>query len=97
MIVVRNVFQLKFGKAKEAKALIKENQRILKKYKYGAARYLTDVTGPYYILEMELTAKSLADYEDQSLKMMNAPEFGDWYQKFMPLVESGSRQIYSVI
>ncbi len=97
MIVIRNVFQLKFGKAKEARALIEENQKILKKYNYGAARFLSDVTGPFYILEMEFTAESLAEYEKTSHDMTKAPEFGEWYQKFIPLVDSGSRQIYTVI
>jgi hypothetical protein len=97
MIVVRNVFNLKFGKAKDAKALIAENQNLLKKYKYGPARFLTDMTGPFYRLEMEINAQNLADFEKTSQEMMKAPEFSEWYKKFTPLVESGSREIYSVI
>lgn len=97
MIVVRNVFNLKFGKAKEAKALVEEQKKMLKKYNYAEPRFLTDVTGPFYVIEMEITAADLAQYEKQSLDMMKAPEFGEWYQRFIPLVDSGSRQIYTVV
>jgi hypothetical protein len=97
MIIVRNTFQLKFGKAKEAKDLIAENQKLVKKYNIPPSRYLTDLTGPFYILEMEVTAKDLSDYEKQSSEMMKAPEFGEWYKKFIPLIESGSRTIYNVL
>jgi hypothetical protein len=57
MIVVRNVFQLKFGKAKEAVALLKEGLAIQKKALSGvefSTRVLTDVTGPFYTLVLEL-------------------------------------------
>ena len=58
MIVVRNVFQLKFGKAKEAVALLKEGLAIQKKALADvdlSTRLLTDVTGPNYRLVLELT------------------------------------------
>ena len=66
MIVVRNVFQLKFGKAKEAVALMKEGVAIQKKALAGvefSTRLLTDVTGPFYTLVLELTVPSLATFE----------------------------------
>jgi hypothetical protein len=40
MILVRDVFRLKFGKAKEARALLKEGMRISKK-----AGFITPVPG----------------------------------------------------
>ena len=51
MIVVRNVFQLKFGKAREALAVMKEGIAIQKRLAAeGSARLLTDVTGRHYTL-----------------------------------------------
>ena len=66
MIVVRNVFQLKFGKAREAVALVKEGLAIQKKAVTGldfSTRLLTDVTGPFYTLVLELTVPSLSTFE----------------------------------
>lgn len=97
MILVRDIFQLKFGKAKEAKALAKEGGEIDKKYGYGPSRFLTDLTGPYYTLVMESTYENLAAYEKAMKDTMSAKEFGEWYQKFIPLVESGRREIFTIV
>ena len=45
MIVVRNVFRLKFGKARDAIALAKEVEAIGKKHGGTPSKYLTDLTG----------------------------------------------------
>jgi len=97
MIVVRNVFQLKFGKAKDAKAIIKENQELMKKYGHPIPRFMTDVTGEFYTLIMELSYENLSAYEKSSSEAMGAKEFDQWYQKFVPLVQSGHREIYNVL
>ena len=97
MIVVRNIFQLKFGKAKNAKALIKENQELMKKYGHATSRFLTDLTGEYYTFIMETTYENLAAFEKSSQDAMGAKEFGKWYSKFVPLVESGRREIFNLV
>jgi hypothetical protein len=45
MILVRDVFQLKVGKAKEAKTLFQEVGALMKKYGLPQGRALTDLTG----------------------------------------------------
>ena len=97
MIVVRNVFQLKFGKAKEAKALVKEIQELMKKYGQASSRYLTDLTGEFYTLVMETSYENLTAYEKSSQDAMGAKEFEQWYGKFVPLVESGRREIFNIV
>lgn len=97
MILVRNVFQLKFGKAREASALIKENEALIKKHGGAPTRFLTDLTGPFYTLVMEITYQNLADLEKSQKEIMGTKEFSDWYQRFIPLVESGTREIYTIV
>lgn len=97
MIVIRNVFQLKFGKAKEAIALVKESEAIMKRHGGAPTRYLTDVTGQFYTLVMEITYESLTAMETAQKQVMGSKEFSDWYQKFIPLVESGTREVYSIV
>lgn len=97
MILVRDVFQLKFGKAREAKALALEGAAIEKKSGYGPSRFLTDLTGPYYTLVMESTYDSLAAFENALKDVLSSKEFGQWYQKFIPLVESGRREIFTIV
>jgi hypothetical protein len=97
MIVVRDVFQLKFGKTKEAIALSKEGFAIIKKAGYNPSRALVDFTGRYYTLVLESEYTSLSEYEDRILDTQANAEWGKWYQKFVPLIETGYREIMRVV
>jgi hypothetical protein len=100
MIVIRNVFQLKFGKAREAIALTKEGIAIQKRVMSGidySARVLTDVTGPFYTLVLELTLPNLATFESNAPRIFGDKEWQANYQKVSQLVESGYREIFSIV
>lgn len=98
MIVVRNVFRLKFGQARPAIALWKEGRVIMKRINPNAApRLLTDVVGPSYTLVFEDIYENLAAFEQASRLVMGNDEWRAWYQKFLPLVDSGSREIFNVV
>ena len=97
MIVVRNVFRLKFGKAREAVALLKEGVAIQKRAGANfSPRVLTDRTGPFYTVVLELTLPSLSAYETEAPRIMGDKDFQANYQKLVPLVESGYREIYTI-
>ncbi len=97
MILVRDVFQLKFGKAKEAKALWKEWSAIEKKFGYGPSRASVDLTGTFYTFVLENTFESVSAFEQALKKTLAAREFSNWYRKFTLLVESGRREIYTIV
>jgi len=97
MIVVRDVFQLRFGAAKEAKALLTERGRIWKQAGYAVPRQLMDLTGRYYTLVLESTFESVADWDAAMRAIHAAAEWGAWFERFRLLVESGHREIYTVI
>ena len=100
MIVVRNVFRLKFGKTKEALALVKQGMEIQKRVLTGvefSTRLLTDVTGPFYTLVLELTVPNLATFESHAPKIFADKEFQANYQQMSPLVESGYREVFTVV
>ena len=100
MIVIRNVFQLKFGKAREAVALAKEGIAIQKKALAGvdfSTRLLTDVTGPFYTLVLELTVPSFSIFESTAPKLFGDKEWQANYQKMTPLVESGHREVFTLV
>ena len=66
MIVIRNVFRLKFGQAREAVALAKQGLTIPEGVMTGvdhSSRLLTDVTGPFYTLVLELTVPEFSSFE----------------------------------
>ena len=100
MIVIRNVFQLKFGKAREAVALMKEGMAIQKRVMSGleySNRILTDVTGPFYTLVLELTVPNLATFESNAPRLFGDKEWQAHYQKVEPLVESGYREVFLIV
>jgi hypothetical protein len=100
MILVRDIFQVKFGRMKEAKDVWKEMLKAMPasgagRGDPGKPRLLTDLTGQYYTLVLESTFKDLAEYEAFSRKEMAA--VGSQYQKFVPLVDSGHREIFTIV
>jgi len=97
MFVVRDIFQLKFGMAREAKALLAEGMEINRKLGYGEGRVLTDFTGPSYRLILESTFNDLADYEQRLIGSMGAPEWQEWYRKAVPLIDSSYREILRLV
>ena len=100
MVVIRNVFQLKFGKAREAVALFKEGIAIQKKVGEGinfSTRLLTDVTGPFYTVVLELTVPSLGAFEAGAPRLMGDKDWQANYQKIGALVESGYREVFTLV
>ena len=99
MIVVRNVFKLKFGGSKEAVALWKKGLAIANRagFTNGSARILTDLAGPFYTLVVETTHDSLADYERGAKGLMDAKEWKEWYGSVVALTEGGHREIFTVV
>ena len=63
MILIRDIFQLKFGRAKDAMALLKEGTQLMKKAGHAPDRVLTDLVGNFYSLVMETTANNLSEFE----------------------------------
>lgn len=98
MLVVRDIFQLEFGKAKEAIDILKRGSKVLAGANYPVVRILADVTGEYYTVVMETEVESLATWEQG---MEETPELADWQQiyrnEFVPLVRQGRREIFRVV
>jgi hypothetical protein len=96
MIVVRDVFQAKYGKGGDVVALFKEaQQRWPKSARYGR-RILTDASGPFYTVVTETEVESLAAWEKLLAEVFANPEFGAWFGRMTALVESGRREFYNI-
>ena len=98
MVVIRNVFRLKFGKAREAVGLFKEGIAIQKRVGLDfSTRLLTDVTGPFYTVVLEITAPNLAAFEGGAPRLMGDKDWQANYQKIGSLVDSGYREIFTLV
>ncbi len=100
MIVVRDIFQVKFGKSKEATAIWKQGLAIIKTKPFGSGpvRMLTDLAGaPYYTLVLESTFDSVSQWEQASTSLRSDSAWKAWYPQVATVMDSGRREILSVI
>ena len=72
MIVVRNVFRLKFGAAKEARKLWTEGRALMEKTTSMPPRVLFDLTGPFYTFVLETTHPSVKAWESNTISLSAA-------------------------
>jgi hypothetical protein len=94
MIIVRNVFQAKYGKGDELLALFKEARRTWASQ--VPMRLLTDLSGPFFTVVAEFSAGSLAEWERVQAQEFARPEFGEMFARTLSLTESGRREYYTV-
>lgn len=99
MIVVLNVYRIKFEKAEQAMALWRDG---MAKYQQRrvvntiATRLLTDSVGTYFTLMVEVTAGSLDDYERWKKEFLGNRENGEWYRKFTNLASGQYKEMFKV-
>ena len=93
MMIVRDVFQTKYGQGGELVALLKEAQRDMP---LGFQRILTDASGPFFTVVTEIEVANLGDWETLMAEVFSDPKFGEWFTRMTPLVESGRREFYNV-
>ena len=97
MIIERNIFHLKFGKAKEALVLWNEMLDVLKKLDgHPAMRMMTDLSGTSYTLIVEINLKSFMDINPKNYQWVTNTETQALYQKFIPLCDSAQREYYKI-
>jgi hypothetical protein len=100
MIVVRDIFRLKFGQSKDAVNLWKQAMTLLTSCGIAVrgARLLTDLAGPaFYTVILESTYDSLSDWEKAHEAAKGNAAWREVYSKILPLTESGHREVLSVL
>lgn len=101
MLVVRDVFQAKYGRGDELVALFKE----LDGYWHASShevpfrsfRILTDASGPFFTVVTEMEVDNLAAWEGVVAQELALPQFGEWFARMTSLVETGRREFYHLV
>lgn len=94
MILVRGVFQAKYGRGSELVALLKEGQEL-----WGGGHpswILTDLSGPFFTVVSESMYPDFAAWQKEAQEIFERPDFSDWFARMTELVESGRREFYTV-
>ena len=101
MLVVRDLFQAKYGRGDELVALFKEIAGHWEQSHHPISlhgfRILTDASGPFFTVVTELEVESFAVWPQFMAAEFALPQFADWFSRMMPLVESGRREFYNVV
>jgi hypothetical protein len=93
MIIVRDIFQAKYGKGSDLAAHFKETKKWSIQY---SPRILTDMSGSFFTVVTETEFESMAEFEQKSGEIFSTPEFGEWFGRMTELVESGRREFYNI-
>jgi len=94
MIVVRGVFQAKYGKGDELVQLFKEGAMWSGRQR---TRILTDLSGPFFTVISEGEYESLAAWQAEGQQIFGNARFAAWFERMTALVESGRREFYNVV
>jgi hypothetical protein len=99
MLLVRQVFQAKYGRGDELVALFKEfNTRMQQEGGQGPRfRILTDASGPFFTVVTENEVENLATWEGRFSASMSSAWMEEWFGRMVPLVESGHREFYNIV
>ena len=99
MLLVRQVFQAKYGRGDELVALFRELNARMRDAGELMPRFriLTDASGPFFTVVTEVEVENFAAWEQGFRESMDQPWMGEWFGQMMPLVESGSREFYNIV
>ena len=98
MIIERNIFYLKFGKAKEGIEIWKQilNEAKRNNFKGPEMRLLSDISGTAYTLILEMHIGSFTDINSKNTIWATHPSFQELYQQFIPLCEKAHREYFKI-
>jgi len=97
MIIVRDVFQLKYGTARPVKALMQESKKFMTPERQKNSRVMFDLVGPAYTMVLENTYANISEWEKDMSSTFNEEEWKTWYPKFTPHVNSSYREIFTLL
>lgn len=96
MMIERNVFRIKYGKMKEAKAIWLKICETLTPALDTKFRLLTDLTGPAYTLVMEIELRDFNHIEVLKEKWTSSTEVVALYQQFILVCDSSERTLFQI-
>jgi hypothetical protein len=97
MIVIRDVFRCKPGKAKVLIEQFKTAMPLMiGEENMGKVRILVDAVSTYWTVVIETEAESLAEFEKRMSEMKPSPEAEKAMENYMDNVDGGYREIFRI-
>jgi hypothetical protein len=95
MILFRITFHAKFGKAGEVVALMKEGRQAAAE-QGGTFRIMTDLTGRFDTVVLEVEAESMTEHEQRRAAMFANPHFQQNQSRMAELIDWGESAFYTI-
>ena len=95
-MVVRGVFQAKYGKGDELVQLFKEAHTMWPTRTRNAC-LLTDLSGPFFTVISDGEYESFAEWQADGKQIFGDPRFAAWFERMTALVDSGHREFYNLV
>src|SRR5690348_1576510 len=97
MIVVRSVFHTQWGKSSElAHMMHQELERAGQRGVAGHWRILTDLSGPFHTVVLEVEVPSLGEWEQGRAAMFADPEWQQNMSQMAGVMVSGHQEYYTL-
>jgi hypothetical protein len=98
MILVRTVMQAKFGMGGQLAAAMKEgNAQLTADLGLGGHwRLLTDLSGGFDRVILEVEVESLAEWERQRAVLFSSPAFGELMGRTVDMIDGGANELYTI-
>ncbi len=94
MLIIRNIFTAKPGKAS---TLAKQMKEVMTGRPGMKTRVLTDYVGKFNTVVMEIEVNSFSEFENQYKEYMTSPEIKEKMKGYAELYLEGRREVMQVI
>jgi quinol monooxygenase YgiN len=95
-VIERDVFQAKYGRGDDLVKLFKGARALMAEHGRSEYRILTDLSGAFFTVVVEFEWESLAQMEAERQATFSDPGFQEWFAKMPELIESGTRELFTV-
>ena len=96
-VIERDVFQAKYGRGDDLVQLFQGARAVFADYGRSDYRILTDLAGEFFTVVVEFEWESLSQMEAERDATFADPRFQEWFSKMPELVESGRRELFTVV
>jgi hypothetical protein len=94
MLIIRNIFTAKPGKASQMAKLMKETMASRPGL---TVRVLTDFIGQFNTVVMEIEVKSMSEFENQFKEYMSDPKIREKMKDYAEMYQEGRREVLQVM
>lgn len=100
MLIERTTFAVKYGKGDALLDVLREFVRTFGSEFNRPMRVATDRTGPMFTVVWDMEYESLDAWAagmNQERAVFGRPDFGAWFAKMEPLIDSGKRELFETV